>query len=151
MPKSPALAFLMGMLPGALLATLIVLHVTANQIEAHSAATYASFSAAERTNQEQSDMAQKVIDAWRGRAETCEAKFAVGTIVYQQQPLASFALLHGVAAFDLNDPRSPKPSLYIPAQVDIYTNRPDVNYQWMDKRTGDAKGMQRAHLPSEVK
>jgi len=74
MPKSPALAFLMGMLPGALLATVIVLHIMANKVEAHEKALAASIDQAITTNQEQTALTQKVIAAWRARAEACEAQ-----------------------------------------------------------------------------
>lgn len=152
MPKSPAQAFLLGIISGALLATLIVLHVMTNKVEAQQQSTYASMDSAEKRNTGTQEMALRVIAAWQSRAQACEAKFTVGTIVYQRQPLASFSIVHGLAAFDVNDPGSPKPSLYIPAQVDIYTNREDVRYAWIDGRTGAAKdGVHVALPPSEVK
>ena len=151
MTKSPIVHFLMGMISGGLLATLLVLHIVTNQIAARNAALSASLDGAAQSSQEALGTAQQVIDTWHARAEACEAKFAVGTIVYQKQPMASFAILHGMAAFDVNDPGSPKPSLYIPAQVDIYTDRADVRYEWIDGRTGIAKApISIARSPSEV-
>jgi hypothetical protein len=140
MTKSPFVNFLLGVVAGGMLATILVLHIVTNQVEARNAALSSSIAGANEETRRTVDTAQKVIDAWQTRATACEAKFAVGTIVYQKQPMASFALLHGIAAFDVNDPGSPKPSLYIPAQVDIYTDRPDVRYEWIDGRTGAAKG-----------
>jgi hypothetical protein len=151
MPKSPALAFLMGMLPGALLATIIVLHIVTNQVQAGNAAVSASIESANAETQKTVNTAQKVIAAWQSRAETCEAKFAVGTIVYQKQPLASFPILHGLAAFNIVDVGESKPSLYIPAQVDIYTDRTDVRYQWFDGHSGAPQGITHiAQSPSAV-
>jgi hypothetical protein len=152
MTKSPILNFLMGMVSGVLLATILVLHIVTGQVEARNAALSSSIAGANEETRRTVDTAQKVIDTWRGRAETCEAKFTVGTIVYQQQPLASFPILHGMAAFDLNDAAQPKPSLYIPAQVDIYTDRPDVRYAWIDGRSGAQQGGIHVALPpSSVK
>jgi hypothetical protein len=151
MTKSPFLNFLMGVVAGGLLATILVLHIVTNQVEARNAAISASLDGTAKANADNLALAQKVIDTWRGRAETCEAKFTVGTIVYQQQPLASFPMLHGVAAFDIVDIGDSKPSLYIPAQVDIYTGRPDVRYQWFDGRTGAPQGaVHVAQSPSAV-
>jgi hypothetical protein len=151
MTKSPILNFLMGMVSGGMLATILVLHITTNQVEARNAAMQQSLDGASQSTQQALGTAQKVIDAWRGRAEACEAKFTVGTIVYQKQPMASFAILHGMAAFDVNDPGSPKPSLYIPAQVDIYTDRADVRYAWIDGHSGAQQGgVHVAQSPSAV-
>jgi hypothetical protein len=137
---------------GALIGAGITAHLAANEVQAHSATVNSTITGAQEETRRTVDMAQKVIAAWQSRAETCEAKFAVGTIVYQRQPLASFSIVHGLAAFDVNDPGSPKPSLYIPAQVDIYTDREDVRYAWIDGRTGAAKdGVHVALPPSSVK
>ena len=117
MTKSPFLNFLMGVVAGGLLATLLC-------------------STSSRT---------------RWKPATPRSLLTVGTIVYQKQPLASFPILHGMAAFDLNDAAQPKPSLYIPAQVDIYTDRPDVRYAWIDGRSGVQQGAIRvAQSPSAV-
>jgi hypothetical protein len=141
----------MGTVSGGLLATILVLHIVTNQVQAGNAAVSASIESANAETQKTVNTAQKVIAAWQTRAETCEAKFTVGTIVYQKQPLASFPILHGMAAFDLNDSAQPKPSLYIPAQVDIYTDRPDVRYTWIDGRSGLQQGAIRvAQSPSAV-
>jgi hypothetical protein len=137
---------------GALIGSGITAHIAAIEVQARGAVVSASITGAQEETRRTVDMAQKVIAAWQSRAESCEAKFAVGTIVYQRQPLASFSIVHGLAAFDVNDPGSPKPSLYIPAQVDIYTNREDVRYAWIDGRTGAAKdGVHVALPPSSVK
>jgi len=152
MTKSPILNFLLGMVAGGMLATILVMHILTAQVEARNAAIRSSLDGANAETRTVVDTAQKVIAAWQTRATACEAKFAVGTIVYQKQPMASFALLHGIAAFDVNDPGSPKPSLYIPAQVDIYTDRPDVRYEWIDGRTGAQQGgIHVAQSPSEAK
>jgi hypothetical protein len=152
MTKSPILNFLLGGITGGILATIIVLHIVTNQVQAGNAAVSASIESANAETQKTVNTAQKVIAAWQSRAESCEAKFAVGTIVYQKQPLASFPILHGLAAFNIVDVGESKPSLYIPAQVDIYTDRTDVRYQWFDGHTGEAKApVLFAHSPGEVK
>lgn len=151
MSKSPILNFLMGMVSGGMLATIVVVHILANQVQARNAQVQQSIEGANAETLQTVHTAQKVIATWQARAEACEAKFAVGTIVYQKQPMASFPILHGIAAFDLNDAGSPKPSLYIPAQVDIYTDRPDVRYEWIDGRTGVQQGgVHVAQSPSVV-
>jgi len=151
MTKSPILNFLMGMVSGGMLAAILVLHIAANQMQARNADLGASIDGAQAETRKVVDTAQKVIATWQARAETCEAKFTVGTIVYQRQPMASFPILHGMAAFDLADAGSPKPSLYIPAQVDIYTDRPDVRYEWIDGRSGTSKGVHVAQPSSEAR
>jgi hypothetical protein len=152
MTKSPILNFLLGMVAGGMLAAILTLHILTNQVQARNAQVQQSLEGANAETLSTVHTAQKVIATWQTRAEACEAKFTVGTIVYQKQPAASFPLLHGMAAIDLNGPDTPKPSLYIPAQVDIYTDRADVRYEWLDGRTGIAKGaVQVARSPSEVK
>jgi len=137
---------------GALIGAAITAHIAANEVQARSAAVNSSITGAQEETRRTVDMAQKVINAWQSRAESCEAKFTVGTIVYQQQAIVSVPMLSGLAALDVNAPGGPKPSLYIPAQVDIYTNRPDVRYAWIDGRTGAAKdGVHVALPPSSVK
>jgi hypothetical protein len=151
MTKSPILNFLMGIVAGGLLATILVLHIVTGQVEARNAAIRSSLDGANAETRTVVDTAQKVIAAWQTRAETCEAKFTVGTIVYQNQPAASIPILHGMMSFDLNTPGDPKASLYIPAQVDIYTDRPDVRYAWIDGRSGVQQGAIRvAQSPSAV-
>jgi hypothetical protein len=148
MTKSPFLNFLMGVVAGGILATILVLHIVTNQVEARNAAISSSIAGANEETRRTVDTAQKVIDTWQARATACEAKFTVGTIVYQQQPLASFPVM---AIFDVVDVGESKPSLYIPAQVDIYTGRTDVRYQWFDGRTGAPQGaVHVAQSPSAV-
>jgi hypothetical protein len=136
---------------GALIGAAITAHIAANEVQARGAVVNASIAGANEETRRTVDMAQKVIAAWQSRAESCEAKFAVGTIVYQKQPMISWPIVEGMAAFDLNDPGNPKPSLYIPAQVDIYSNRADVRYAWIDAHTGAQKGaVHVAQSPSAV-
>ena len=145
-------ARLMCAVIGMMIGAAITAHLAANEVQARNAQVSASLDEAKKQADTTQDLAQRVIDAYRGRAEKCEAKFTVGTIVYQQQPLVSVPMLSGLAALDVNAPGGPKPSLYIPAQVVIYTNRPDVRYAWIDGRTGAAKdGVHVALPPSSVK
>jgi hypothetical protein len=151
MTKSPILNFLMGMITGGMLATILVVHVFTNQMLARNRQANETMDSAAKANADNLALAQRVIDTWQTRATACEAKFTVGTIVYQRQPMASFPILHGMAAFDLNDAAQPKPSLYIPAQVDIFTDRLDVRYAWIDGRSGAQQGgVHVAQSPSEV-
>jgi hypothetical protein len=137
---------------GFLAGSAITSHVFTKQVDAHNAELQSSMDGASAQNAKTLTIAQSVINAWQSRAQTCEAKFAVGTIVYQKQPLTSFPLLNGIAAFDISDGNTPKPSLYIPAQVDIYTDRQDVRYEWIDGHTGAPKApVMLARSPSEVK
>jgi len=152
MTKSPFLNFLMGVVAGGILATIVVLHILTNQVQARNAAISSSLDDAAATSRQALGTAQKVIDTWQARATACEAKFTVGTIVYQDQPAASIPILHGMMSLDLNGSVGvSKPSLFIPAQVDIYTGRADVRYQWFDGRTGAPQGaVHVAQSPSAV-
>jgi hypothetical protein len=153
--KSPLLQFLIGSVFGGMIAVTITLHIVTKQVEARTAAISADVghAAAARTDAERQiyDTAQQVIDAWKRRAEACEGKFNVGTVVYEKQELASIPLLGGLASLKLGASSGMQPSLYIPAQVDIYTERPDVRYQWVNGRTGESQAIQIARSPSEAK
>jgi hypothetical protein len=154
MTKSPLFNFIAGIVGGGILATIIVLHIVTGQVEARNAQLGDQFATSAQSIQHQAAERERIlqatVDAYKSRTDACEAKFTIGTVVYQRQPLASIPLLHGIAAFDVNDIGNPKPSLYIPAQVDIYTDRLDVRYEWIDGRTGASKGVQVARSPSAV-
>jgi hypothetical protein len=153
--KSPLFQFLIGSVFGGMIAVTITLHIVTKQVEARTAAISADVghAAQARTDAERQiyDTAQQVIDAWKRRAEACEGKFNVGTVVYEMQEMASIPLIHGTARIGFSLADDTKPSLYIPAQVDIYTERPDVRYQWVNGRTGESQAIQIARSPSEVK
>lgn len=66
----------------------LTLHFTANDIQARTAAANASMDSATKENQKSIAEAQKVIETWRGRAETCQAGAA--ELVQRQQATAAF-------------------------------------------------------------
>lgn len=150
MTKSPILNFLMGTISGGMLATILVLHIVTNQVQAHAAEIGDSFRALNEKAATREGILQQTANAWQGRAEKCETKFTVGTIVYQPQAAASLPLLHGMASLELAPGSGTKASLYIPAQVDIYTYRSDVRYEWIDGRTGQSHGNYAAKSPAEA-
>lgn len=129
---------------GALFGGAITAHVLTNQVQARNAALRQTVTdavdqtvAQSRTNAE---LAQKVIDTWRGRTQSCEAKFSIATVIYQDQPIASVPFLRGIVAVQVAPGAgSAKPSLIIPAQVDVYSQRADIQYQWLDGTTGESK------------
>ena len=149
--KSPFLQFIIGSVFGGLIACTITLHLVTKQVEANTAREAGSVSIVEKNAAEREAILSQTIDAWQKRAQSCEGKFNVGTVVYEKQELASIPLLGGMASLRLGAGSGTQPALYIPAQVDIYTDRPDVRYQWFDGRTGEAKGVQIARSPSEAK
>jgi hypothetical protein len=148
--KSPLLQFIIGSVFGGLIACTITLHLVTKQVEANTAREAGSVSIVEKNAADREAILSQTIDAWQKRAQSCEGKFAVGTVVYERQELASIPLMHGAAriGIGLGDAKA---SLYIPAQVDIYSDRPDVRYQWFDGRTGASQGVQVARSPSEAK
>ena len=87
----------------------------------------------------------KLAVVWQQRADSCEAKFSVATILYEPRPAASLPLAHGLLSLTLNGsaagiPSPVAPAWSIPAQVDVYTHIPGAMYSWQDKRTGETKG-----------
>jgi hypothetical protein len=153
--KNPFVQFIIGSVFGALIACTITLHLVTKQVEANTAQAIAAIHDVESKGEHAVTTTQaeweKVVDIWKRRAESCESKFTLGTVVYEKQELASIPLLGGMASLRLGAGSGTQPALYIPAQVDIYTDRPDVRYQWFDGRTGEAKGVQIARSPSEAK
>jgi hypothetical protein len=102
---------------------------------------------------------QQATGAWRGRAETCEARFAVGTIVYDpgaEAPLLTAPLADGavdiqIRAGNLFSDHVAVPAWFIPAQVDVYTNVRGASFAWQDMRTGRVLGAAFPALPpSEI-
>jgi hypothetical protein len=149
--KNPFVQFIMGSVFGGLIACTITLHLVTKQVEANTAREAGSVAIVEKNAAERDAILSQTIDVWRKRAESCEAKVNVGTVVYEKQETASIPLLGGLASLRIGQGSVLQPALYIPAQVDIYTDRPDVRYQWFDGRTGEAKGVQIARSPSEAK
>lgn len=140
--KTPLLSFLYGTFLGAAIATIIVLHIVTNQVQERNAMIIAGIDSNGRQWQETRDMALRTVAAWQQRAETCEAKFTVATVVYQDQPIASVPFLHGTVALQVAPGAgNAKPSLVIPAQVEVFSQRPDIQYQWLDGRTGEPKSI----------
>ena len=134
--------FALGGIIGAGLSAGIVLHVVTNEVQSRNAQVTESLDASERQTKQTSDLALKTVAAWQQRAETCEAKFAVATVVYQNQAIATVPLLHGMIALKVAPGAgSAQPSLVIPAQVEVYSQRPDIQYQWLDGRTGEQKSI----------
>lgn len=149
--KSPVVQFIIGSVFGGLIACTITLHIVTNQVQSRTAAMGAANTDLAKAQIEALNTAEKVIAAWQTRAETCEGKFKVGTVVYEKQEVASIPMFGGLATLRLGAGSGMRPSLYIPAQVDIYTERADVRYQWVDGRSGEAKAVQIARSPSEAK
>lgn len=140
--KTPLLSFLYGTFLGAAIATIIVLHIVTNQVQARTAQVNAILDSRTQQTQDAGDLALRTVAAWQQRAETCEAKFTVATVVYQDQPIASVPFLHGTVALQVAPGAgNAKPSLVIPAQVEVFSQRPDIQYQWLDGRTGEPKSI----------
>lgn len=94
----------------------------------------------------------KITEGWMARAQSCESKFDVGTIIYEPRPVASLPLMNGMVSLTLNGgamniPSPAVPAWYIPAQVDVYTHIPGAMYAWQDKRTMQIKGTFTAKQP----
>ena len=84
--------------------------------------------------------AEKVIDAWKTRAEKCEVKERFSTVVYEYRPSGSIPVLHGAFSItpgsEQNHPDSDlKPVWVIPVQTPVYTNMQGVSYEWIDNKT----------------
>jgi hypothetical protein len=141
--ESPVWNFAFGIIAGALIGMIVTLHIVTNQVQARNARLNETIDGLIARNAERIVQVEKLELLWKSRADTCEAKFQVGTIVYEKQDLATIPLMHGSMAFVIRDTDKggARPSLYIPAQVDIYTDRPDVRYEWIDGRTGQSKGI----------
>jgi hypothetical protein len=89
--------------------------------------------------------------AWTMRAEQCEAKFQVGTMIYEPRPAFSVPVLNGAVTLSLGGGvpggQQLAPVWYVPAQVTPQTNLPGARYQWIDARTGAARGALTAAMP----
>lgn len=95
------------------------------------------------------EIQQQTIAVLQARTQACEAKFSVGTIVYEPSPAASLPLLHGAVSLSLAPGEATAPAWFIPAQVAVYTNIPGARYQWQDMKTGELRG-EFAALPSSA-
>lgn len=130
--------FVLGVIVGVTIAA----HVITNEVQARNAQVKDSLDASEAQTLQTNDLALKTVAAWRGRAESCEAKFDTMTVIYQQQAIATIPLMKGVAAVQVVPGGGAlKPSLVIPAQVDVYSYRTDLQYQWIDAKSGEPKSI----------
>jgi hypothetical protein len=143
-------ACLLGVMIGGIACGLLVDHFAGEQMKAHDAQIWQSRRHTDQQFDGNMKIEQQIADTWKQRAESCEAKFRVGTIVYEKQDIASVPLFHGAASINIGGVVV-RPYLYIPEQVDIYTDRPDVRYEWRDGKSGESKGIQLPHpLPAAV-
>lgn len=127
---------------GAIVGAAAMMKIVSNEVQARNAQVTDSIDGAEQQTRQTNDLALKTVAAWQQRAETCEAKFSVATVVYQNQAIATVPLLHGMIALKVAPGGgSAQPSLVIPAQVEVYSQRPDIQYQWLDGRTGEPKSI----------
>lgn len=141
------LSFTFGLIFGALAGAAIVAHVLAVRIEQHGR----EFAGTLDAQQQALDVWQKAATTWQQRAQSCEAKFTTGTIVLEPHPLAEIPVFGGAASVSVNlSADAPRPALFIPAQVRVYTNVPGARYQWQDMRTGELHGDFPALPPSAM-
>ncbi len=138
MTRSPLFNFLFGMIAGTALGAGTLAYVSVHgtrQLEAQAMSTITDW--------------EKVSSGWQGRAQKCEAKFTVGTIVYEPHPVAELPLLHGAVSLTVNQ-NELRPAWFIPAQVPVYTNVPGARYQWQDMKSGAILGEFVAEPPSAM-
>jgi hypothetical protein len=112
--------------------------------------------ASERATTAQQILAlNKLAVVWQQRTDLCEAKFKVGTIIYEPRPAATLPLAHGLLSLTLNGgaagiPSPAVPAWYIPAQVPVYSKIPGAMYSWQDMRTVETKGPFAATAPGQT-
>ena len=81
----------------------------------------------------QADLLQK-------RAETCEAKFSVMTIMFEPRPAVSIPLLNGLASVTLGNGEELVPVFYAPAQVTPNSPVPGAQYRWISLKNKEVIG-----------
>jgi len=126
---------------GGLLSAAAVVSIVSNQVQAGTAAVDGSIHTLQANAIQREGILQQTVDAWQARAQKCEAQFSNATVIYEKQDLASIPVLNGAAVISVGGAVA-QPSLYIPAQVEVFTNRQDVRYEWRNAKTGESQGLQ---------
>ena len=148
MTRSPLFNFCAGIVAGGMLATLIVLHIVTGQVQARNTKIGESVDKINENVtviQRNYDGLQKVLDAWKSRAELCEVKTRYSTVIYEYRPGTAIPVLHGAFSITLGSERNHppadlKPVWIIPAQVPVYTTLDGASYEWIENKSGASIG-----------
>jgi ABC-type transport system involved in cytochrome bd biosynthesis fused ATPase/permease subunit len=84
------------------------------------------------------------------RAEACEAKFAVGTVLFEPRALASGTFLQGALSLNVGNGMQMAPAWFLPVQIEAHSVIPGAQYRWIDNRTGEIKGTFQAIVDNPV-
>ena len=147
--ESPAWNFCFGIIGGALIGFIITLHIVTGQVQDHTktcvAAIHTVTDQCKTTVEKVQNDWREVSDLWEQRAEKCEVKERMATVIYEYRPGMSVPVMHGVFAITLgsegNHPDSDmKPVWFIPVQTPVYSTLPGASYEWLDGKTGRSIG-----------
>lgn len=75
------------------------------------------------------------------RANSCEAKFTVGTVMFEPRALASESFFGGAVSLDVGNGAQLAGAWYVPVQVEAHSTIPGAQYRWIDGKTGEIKGV----------
>jgi hypothetical protein len=83
---------------------------------------------------------QKSSAAYLERAQSCEAKFRIGTVMFEPRPLGSVSFMHGAASLDVGNGMQMTGTWFVPVQIEAHSTIPGAQYKWIDGPTGVVKG-----------
>jgi hypothetical protein len=129
---------------GGMLGAAITLRITTKQLQALAPKTTTE---APMVSQSNFDILQQIADTWKARAEKCEVRDRNATLIYERraEELPGIPILHGVFTLQLgskqNHPEGDLKLVWaIPSQVQVYTNLPGAQFEWVDGKSGATIG-----------
>ena len=107
-------------------------------------ASQVQFLKTQQSQQEQNDQTQlnlyNLSRSFEIRAEACEKKFDVNTVLIEPRAAASIPMAHGGIALSILPEESSRAVWVIPAQVQPYSSIENAKYLWIDPATLKIKG-----------